>query len=372
MNRRFCLLGSFPGTVVTLRGDLTREIMQRGYEATVLTAAPEANIEADIKALDVDFQAYHVERNAMSVRSDLRTLLELRRYFVDSRPDIALAYTVKPIIWGGIASRHVRHTRFFAMITGIGYAFQGGGLKRRLLSMLVTRLYRYALRRAEGVIFQNPENRDLFIRKKIVDPQKCHVVNGSGVNTKHFKEHSFVDEEPRFLLIARLLGEKGIREYIAAAEIVKQVYPRTQFDLVGPEDPSTDGIPFSEVESWHKSGVIKYRGPTSDPRPFLRECHIYVLPSYHEGVPRTVLEAMCTGRPILTTDVVGCRETVIDGQNGWLVPKADAQALAERMLWFIEHREQWQAMGEASRKLAEERFDVVKVNEQMLKIMGIT
>ena len=122
---------------------------------------------------------------------------------------------------------------------------------------------------------------------------------------------------------------------------------------------------------WHDAGRLTYHGSAADVRPFLRDCHVYCLPSYHEGMPRTVLEAMATGRPILTTDVAGCRETVEPGGNGWLVPHADAEALAERMIWFLENRDRWQTMGDASRRMAEEKFDVRKVNEQMLKIMGL-
>ncbi len=174
-----------------------------------------------------------------------------------------------------------------------------------------------------------------------------------------------------FLLIARLLGEKGIREFCEAAKQVKSTYPEAKFSIVRPEDPSPDGIPIEEIESWHKSGTVCYHGATSDVRPFLNDCHIYTLPSYHEGMPRTVLEAMAMGRPILTTDVVGCRETVEQGVNGFLVPNADSDALAERMIWFIENRDQWQAMGDASRKIVEDKFDVHKVNAEMLRIMGI-
>lgn len=336
-----------------------------------MTAAASPDVQEEIEATGARFEPYPIQRNGLNPLSDVTTLRHLRRRFLQLKPNVILAYTIKPVIWGGIAARRSPNTRFFALITGLGYAFQRGGFKRNLLNSIVVRLYRFALRRAEGVIFQNSDNRDLFVRNKIVGASKCHVVNGSGVNVSEFEVQPFSEGEPRFLLIARLLGEKGIREYAAAAEVVKQKYPNANFDLVGPEDPSPDGIPHSEIEEWHQNGIINYRGATNDVRPFLTDCHIYVLPSYHEGMPRTVLEAMSMGRPILTTDVTGCRETATPGVNGWLVPKADAEALAERMIWFIENREQWASMGAESRKVAEDRFDVTKVNAEMLRIMGI-
>jgi glycosyltransferase involved in cell wall biosynthesis len=168
------------------------------------------------------------------------------------------------------------------------------------------------------------------------------------------------------------LGEKGIREYAAAARIVKDRFPQSRFVLVGPLDPSPDGLSLDQVQAWHDSGTLVYQGATDDVRPFLRDCHVYCLPSYHEGMPRTVLEALAIGRPVLTTNVSGCKETVVPGQNGWLVPHANIDALVERMFWFLENQDQWQNMGQASRKLAEEKFDVKKINEDMLRILNGT
>jgi glycosyltransferase involved in cell wall biosynthesis len=228
-----------------------------------------------------------------------------------------------------------------------------------------------ALLPAKGVIFQNRDNRDTFIRFKIVPAAKCSVVNGSGVNVHRFKAMPLKKSPPTFLLIARLLNEKGIREYARAAQSVKMRYPDAVFNLLGPEDPSPDGVPLQDVQKWHDQGVIRYLGTASDVRPYLADCHIYILPSYHEGMPRTVLEAMATGRPILTTDAPGCRETVIPAENGFMVPVRDADALAERMIWFIEHRDQWERMGKRSRKMAEERFDVRIINRELMSAFGV-
>ncbi len=319
----------------------------------------------------VTFRPYWVQRNGLSVRSDWRTLIELKQAFRELQPDAILAYTIKPIIWGAIAARAVPKARFVALVTGLGFAFQGNTLKRRLLNALVVRLYRCALRRADAVMFQNSDNRDEFLNRKIVPPEKCHVVSGSGINVQRFAHSPLPDGPPRFLMIARFLGEKGVREYASAARIVRQQHPTATFSLIGFADPSPDGIPLETVRQWHSEGIIEHVGETWDVIPHLQNCHVYCLPSYHEGMPRTVLEAMAVGRPILTTRVSGCRETVVEGENGWLVPKADAAALAERMVWFIEHPERWPSMGCASRRVAEDRFDVRKVNARMLEILGL-
>ncbi len=365
------IVGAYPHSLIGFRGDLIRAMVDRGLQVTAMTADEGSAVSDEVARLGAQFESYPVRRNSTNPVADWRTLRALRAAFRKRQPDVILAYTIKPVIWGGIAARAVPQARFFALITGLGYAFQGGSFKRQLLNQVVVRLYRFALRRAEGVIFQNADNRDLFIKHRIVPAAKCHLVNGSGVNVEAFSPARFPAGPPTFLLIARLLGEKGIREYVEAAEIVHRRYPDARFQLVGPPDPSPDGIPIEVVKQWHEAGTIEYLGATEDVRPFLSNCHVYVLPSYHEGMPRTVLEAMAMGRPVLTTNVSGCKETVEPGVNGWLVPHADAERLAERMIWLIENQHQWQPMGDESRRMAEEKFDVRAVNRELMRIFGV-
>lgn len=324
-----------------------------------------------IESLGGRYSDYPIDRNGINPIRDIKTFIFLYGYFRKLKYDVLLSYTIKPIIWGGLAARFANVPSFYAMVTGLGYAFQKGGLAKNLLNTLVKFLYRSALKKSKGVIFQNRDNMQVFIDEGIVPQEKCFLVNGSGVDLSHYSL-SPLPSTPHFLLIARLLGDKGIREYAQAAQLVKQKYPEAVFKLLGPEDPSPDGIKLDEVHQWTESGAIKYSGATTDVRPFIENCAIYVLPSYHEGMPRTVLEAMAMGRPILTTDVPGCRETVIDGENGWLVEKANAEQLAEKMIWFIENQDKWQEMGKSSHDMAYEKFDVHKVNAEILKIMGLS
>lgn len=371
--RHTLLLGAFSESLINFRGSLIQSLCNANYQVTAMASETQTKVTAQLATWGANFRAYPIQRNSLNPLADFRTWQSLRQTFQELQPNVILAYTIKPVIWGGLASRTIPNTRFYALITGLGFAFQGETFKRKLLVKLVTLLYRTALKHAEWVIFQNPDNLNEFVQRGIVPATKCVLVNGSGVDISRYRytQTLLLNNSPVFLTIGRLLGEKGFREYAQAAQIVKSRYPEATFQLLGPEDPSPDGIPISEVQHWHQQGWLEYLGATDDVRPYLQNCHIYVLPSYHEGMPRTVLEAMATGRPIITTDAPGCRETVINGENGYLIPKANAQALAERMIWFLENRNQWEHMGKRSRELAEEKYDVHKVNAQLMEIMGL-
>jgi glycosyltransferase involved in cell wall biosynthesis len=368
---RIIVIGASPNSLIVFRGELLKALSSAGHEVTAMAAEEAPKVTVTLAEMGVGFKAYPVQRNGMKPLKDLQTFRALRKAFREFKPDVVLAYTIKPIIWGGLALYGNSGPRFFALVMGLGFAFQDGGLVRRLLTALVTGLYRSALFSSSRVIFQNPDNLQVFTSRRIVAHGKCSLVNGSGVDLAHFDVVPLPADGVVFLTIGRLLGEKGFREYAKAARMVKERYPVAVFRLVGSTDPSPDGISLDEVKAWQVAGLLEYPGATNDVRPYLADCHIYVLPSYHEGMPRTVLEAMAMGRPILTTDVPGCRETVIPGENGLLVPKADVEALAEGMIWFIEHREEWQRMGRRSRQMAEERFDVHKINRQLMDIMGL-
>jgi len=370
---RVVVIGAHPKSLINFRGELLKALVGAGHEVTAMAGTAGLDVAKQITAIGVSFRAYPVQRNGMNPAADLQTFFALRRALRTLKPDVVLSYTIKPVIWGGIASKGVSRIRFYALITGLGFAFdKGESFKRKMLTIVVSRLYRFSLSKVSCVIFQNPDNRDSFEQKHIIDKAKSSLVNGSGVDLAQFIATPLPSgRDVVFLTIGRLLGAKGFREYAKAAQLVKERYPGTIFRLVGPTDPSPDGISLVEVEEWQNAGVIQYLGETKDVRPFIADCHVYVLPSYHEGMPRTVLEAMAIGRAILTTDVPGCRETVVPEKNGFLVPKADAGALAARMIWFIENRDKCDQMGQYSRRIAEEKFDVHRINENMLDIMGL-
>lgn len=364
------IIGTLPSSLYNFRGELLNQLNKSNFIVQTLASGATSNDIKAVKALGGNYIDYPVSRSGLNPIQDFKTFVALRYVFKKQQPDVILAYTIKPIIWGAFAARVVPDCRFYALVTGLGFAFQKGNWKKNLLVKLVAFLYKMSLKKTQKVIFQNPDNQQVFIDLGIVPSYKTCVVNGSGVDITHFDVKPLTSS-PAFLLIARLLGDKGIREYVAAANCVKQHYPDAVFQLVGPADPSPDGITLQELAKLNNDKAVDYFGATNDVRPYIEGCNVFVLPSYHEGLPRTVLEAMATGRPILTTDVPGCRETVINGENGWLVEKANVEQLAEKMIWFIENPQEWQRMAEASRAMVEDKFDVHKVNKELMNIMEL-
>ncbi len=312
-----------------------------------------------------------LSRARVSPLGDLAYGLRLIRLMRRIRPDYLLSYTAKPVIYGTIAGWASGVRNRFALITGLGYAF-GNREDRRVVSTIVPTLYRLALARAAGVFFQNPDDLSLFLERQLINAEvKSVVLKGSGVDLDEFSETPVVRRPITFLMIARLLRDKGVREYVQAAQVVKRRHPEVKCCLVGWIDDSPNAIDDSELEGWLASGAIEFLGRVNDVRPAIAASSVYVLPSYREGTPRTVLEAMAMGRPIITTDVPGCRETVANGVNGCLVPPMSSDSLATAMLSFVDDPDAISRMGRKSRESAEQNYDVHQVNSVILESMGI-
>ncbi|CAM5305687.1 glycosyltransferase [Alcaligenes phenolicus] len=254
------------------------------------------------------------------------------------------------------------------MIEGVGFVFtdsaQPLGWRRRMLRFLVSLLYRSALQRADQVIFLNQDDRDEFVSRGLVLKERTMVLGGIGVNLEAWRVAPSVRQPVTFLLAARLLREKGVPEYVEAAKQVLAVHPDVRFLLLGGLDSNPGALSQSDVQAWVNDGVLEWPGHV-DIKPWMTQASVFVLPSWREGVPRSTQEAMAMGRPIITTDAPGCRETVIEGVNGYRVPIRDIQALKHAMLLFVENPGMIEPMGEASRRLAEERFDVNMVNDRL-------
>ena len=366
---KFVLISPKNRTDYNFRGDLIKEIIGKGYE--VVVTGPD-RIDVDkIEALGARFIEIPMEKTGTSISSDLRYCENLTRFLKQEKPDVTLGYTVKPVVYGAIAAKRAGVENINCLITGGGYTFVSRSVKARILGMIVRNLYRAGLLNATHVIFQNKDDLKEFSAKHLVNKMKCSYVNGSGVNINHFKPMPF-PEEPVFLMLSRLLKSKGVGEYLEAARTVKKQYPQAKFKLLGKyEYVMQDAMDHDYVESFINDGKIERFEETDDVRPYYEKCSVYVLPSYREGTPRTVLEAMAMGRPIITTDTLGCRETVIDGVNGFLVPVKNSDVIAEKMIWFIEHPEAIREMGQQSCQYASEKFDVNKVNAEMIRIMNL-
>lgn len=366
---KFILLSPKNRTAYNFRGDFIKELVSKGYEV-VVTGPDHTDVEK-IEALGARFAVIPLDKNGTSIFGDLRYCRLLTSFLRAEKPDAVMGYTVKPVVYGSIAAKRAGVQNVTALITGAGYTFISTSPKARILGMIVRRLYRIGLGKADHVIFQNRDDMQEFCQRKLVDPGKCSFVNGSGINLDDYRTVP-LPENPAFFMLSRLLKSKGVREYLEAAERVKEKYPSIQFYLLGNyENSMQDAVEKEYVEGFIRRGLVRRFSETGDVRPFYRMCSVYVLPSYREGTPRTVLEAMAMGRPIITTDTQGCRETVREGVNGFLVPARNSDSVAEKMIWFIEHPHQIAAMGAESRRYAEEKFDVNRINEEMLRIMQI-
>lgn len=367
--KKIIILGTLPSSLLTFRSEMIKSLCLNNNVICMASNASNDEVDA-IHSLGCIYQEATVRRSSINPLNDIFYFFRLYRLFKNIKPDLLISYTAKPVIWGGIASRILGIRHHFPIITGLGFAFQDNSFIKKILRLVISVLYKISLKNAAKVIFQNNDNLLLFLKEGLILEKQSALIDGSGVNLNKFK-FSEIKSKKHFLLIARLLGDKGIREFRKAAKIVKKSHHDAVFEIVGPEDPSPDRISIEEINQWVRNGDIIYSGSTLDVRPYIERSTVYVLPSYHEGMPRSVLEAMAMGRPILTTDVPGCRETVINGKNGWLVKKEDEYELAERMIWFIENSEEAKQMGKKSHEIACNKFDVKKVNKALMEILGI-
>ena len=369
---RVIVIGGLARSLVNFRGPLLKALTERGHEVLACAPAADESIQSQLAQWGVEYRHVPMARASMNPLGDLATFRALFRLFRKEQPDVVLGYTIKPVIWGSLAARFARIPRRYAMITGLGYAFiDGGGRKQRVVQRVVSSLYRTALKGADAVFFQNPDDEREFRERGLIQRETTSILtNGSGVDLDAFPSRP-LPSEPVFLLLARLIGDKGIREYREAARSIRRHYPDAKFLLAGGKDPNPAAISDEELRQWQTEGDIEYLGDLDDVRPALADCAVYVLPSYREGTPRTVLEAMSMGRAIITTDAPGCRETVEEGVNGYLVPVRDAAALADAMERFIDNPALVAEMGRQSRRLAEEKYDVHKVNATVIAGLGL-
>ena len=375
--KKFLLIASYANSLINFRWDLICAIQAKGLEVHV--AAPEINdspaILEKLRNQGVIVHDVPMQRTGTNPVQDVKTLIALRQLMQRIRPDYVMAYTIKPVIYGMLAAASTGVPHRAALITGLGYAFQDseGSTKQNLIKSVTRQLYSRALSAADLTFFQNDDDQKLFTDLGIIRPgQNTVVVNGSGVNTEKFSAQPLPEgDEVHFLLIGRLLKDKGVREYVEAARQVKQQYPQAIFNLVGFLDSNPSSVTQQELDQWVNDGTVKFWGKLADVRPAINACHVFVLPSYREGTPRTVLEAMATGCAIITTDAPGCRQTVENGYNGWLVPVQSADKLAEAMKRFLNEPALIEKMGQASLEIARNKYDVNIINDFMLNKLKI-
>jgi glycosyltransferase involved in cell wall biosynthesis len=387
------VIAGYSRSLLLFREALLRELGERGCRVTACAAEDDAETSERLRSLHVDYHSARLQRAGTNPLRDLVYLYDLVRLMRQCRPDIVLAYTHKPILFGTLAAALCRVPAMFSMVTGLGYAFIGAqGARQWFIRRLVEVLYKLAARGNRTVFFLNSDDRDEFLARGILAAGiRTVIVNGEGVDLSFFGPAPPVEDPPAFLLIARLLKDKGIVEFAEAARLVRAQHERARFHLVGPLDPNPAALSLETVLNWQREGVLTYHEEVYDVRPYLAQCSVYVLPSYREGTPHTVLQAMAMGRPVITTDAPGCRDTVlcsaaalerlraarpgsasiVEGLNGFLVPVRNVEALAAAMECFIHKPALVSTMGLQSRAIAAQRYDVRLVNAELLAEMGI-
>lgn len=341
--------------IVNFRAGLVRGLQRAGYRVVAL--APEDEFSDRLADMDVEFVALGIDRHGTSPLRDLGLLARYYRALRAIRPSAYLGYTAKPNIYGSLAARALG-IPVINNVAGLGIAF----LKRNWLNALLRSLYRLAFARSAKIFFQNADDLALFVAERVVDPARAGLLPGSGVDLDWFRPPAERQGGTGlvFLLVARLLWAKGVKEFVDAAEIVRRQYPDARFQIAGiVEEDSPRAIPLRQMLDWEQSGTIEYLGALDDVRPAMAGADCIALPSYYpEGTPRSLLEGAAMGRPLITCDVPGCRDIVRDGVNGFLCEPRDAQSLADRMLRVLAlPPDALAGMGQASRREAEERYD---------------
>ena len=359
-------------SLIQFRMDMMKAFLSEGHE--VVAAAPDCKAEYEklFRDSNIQYHSIQLERNGYNIIKDIIGLLSILKMIKDVRPDLVFCYQAKAVIYGSLAAHIAGIKGIYVLIAGLGsiYRCNISSIKHEILKKILTIEYTYALKCAKSVFFQNTDDANVFLNKGIVDNDKIELLNGSGVNLEHFKPSPIPDEN-RFLFIGRLIRDKGLIEYLEAAKQIKMKFPETIFDVIGYYDTNPSALTEKELQPYFETGIANYLGKQDDVFPYLSRCYAYILPSYHEGTPKTVLEAMAVGRPIITTDAPGCRETVQHDVNGFLVPVRNVDELVKRIHFLIKHPDDAKRMGEASLQKVREKYDVQLVNKNLIRVMNI-
>lgn len=367
---KIAVLSSHTSSLFWFRMDMMKDFIKKGHSVIALGSEPEAEWKKKFEEYNIDYRQLYVERNGMNPLKDLKTLRSLYSFMDKERPDKVFAYQAKTVIYGSIVAKINGVSEVYPLIAGLGSIFRGEGFKNKIIKTIMKVEYWAACKCSKKVFFQNQDDKNEFIQNGLVNDEKTVIINGSGVNLEKFKPTQF-PEEPAFLFIGRLIKDKGIMEYLEACKEVKAKHPSVRCLLVGPFDSNPSALKPDELKPYIESGIIEYFGEQSDVRPFISQCSTYLLPSYHEGTPKTVLEAMAMGRSIITSDAPGCRETVIEGLNGYLVKVKDIKGLTNKMEYLISNRKKCKKMGQESAKIAREKYNVKNINQSIMKTMGL-
>jgi glycosyltransferase involved in cell wall biosynthesis len=345
---------------------LAKELRAQGYEVVLLS--PPGDFQRLLQENGFQWIPFPLSRQGVNPFRELQTLWRLMRIYRRVRPEIVHHFTIKPVIYGSLTAHILGIKGIINSVTGLGHLFIDPGFGTRILRALAKFLYRISLHRTK-VVFENPEDRSIFIENKFVQPEQSHLIPGTGVDVIRFQPVQRTNRIPIILFSSRLLATKGLQEFVEAAQLVQKKGLKGRFAIAGTPDPGNPAsIQQEQIDGWQRAGHVEIWGWQDDMPATLAKADIFCLPSYREGVPSALLEACASGLPIVTTDVPGCRDVVTHGHNGLLVPPRDPQALAEAITTLLTEPTLRDAMGKSGRKLALEKFSLEKIIEQTLDV----
>lgn len=374
MSRKIIIIGTTASGILGFRKDLIKSLVAQGHTVHAFAINYTEAQKQQVVQMGAVPESYTLNRTGMNPLADILATFKLAKKIKHIAPDLVFSYFAKPVIFGTLAARLAGVKQIVGMLEGLGYTFteqpEGTSQKTKILQRVQVFLYKLSFRFLDKIIFLNPDDPQDLVAKHNIKVKNIAVLGGIGLDLEQYPYVKPSLDAVSFIFIGRLLKEKGINEFIAAAKIVKNTYPDVVFTVLGGLDEGNPGgIQKSELDALVGSGVIDYPGQVSDVAERIAQASVFVLPSYREGVPRSTQEAMAIGRPVITTDVPGCRETVVDGVNGFLIQPWNPQALAEKMIYFIEHPEHIEVMGLESYRMAQEKFDAQKVNQRLIAML---
>lgn len=371
-SQNIAVVGTLARTIIGFRGDLIRDMVAAGHKVYAFATDYTDDFAQQVRALGATPVAYKLSQFGLNPFSELKSTWQLYRLFKQYRISLTFCYFIKPVVYGSLAAWMARVPYRVAKIEGLGRAFtcqpEGLTLKSRLVRKVQCALLRLSLPKTQLVFFLNPDDEHDIKQNMAITLANSHRLNGIGVHLNRYPQSMPHQQPVRFVFVGRLLNEKGIRYFLAAATEIKKQYPDTEFLVLGEPDNASNALSRSELMRFVEAGIVTYPGMVKNVVPFLTTSSVFVLPSYYrEGVPRSTQEAMAIGRAVITTDMPGCRQTVVPGENGFLVPPHDQAALENAMLQFIKKPQLIESMGQKSRELAEKHFDVTKINAKIMQ-----
>lgn len=372
--KKIVLLNNIARDIIIFRKHLIQYLIAHNYTVYALATDFTEESKREVKSLGAIPFSYSFARGGLNPLADLKNMLHLIRILRKIQPDVVLSSFAKPVIFGTMAAKRAHVPKIIAMVEGLGFPFTEQPTKRTLKAKIVRRiqifLYRLSLPLADTVIFLNHDDPRDLLDKNHIKVKKTVVLGGIGLNLADYPFTPAPEHPISFIFVARLLREKGIFEFLQAAKQIKNKYPNTIFKVIGNFDYENPGaLKKEELQKYVQQDIIYYPGFVQDVNEYFAKSSVFVLPSYREGLPRSTQEAMAIGRPIITTDVPGCRETVVNGQNGFLIPKWNVPALVSAMEYFILKPSEITRMGLESYQIAVEKFDGKKVNQKLLNII---